>query len=179
MVRLDRWWDGLSKTQNQFWSCNRFYHHHLTSVAAQKWLTDHADFIQNSHNAARNLADTLERGESIKKYLVPGSDDFKAAFNRIISTKSNKEPMKRQERDFSIARPFTICRGEYKFTPSFMESIVIGGSACHYRPNSQGITIFYDTSDIRITNSEFGFYLGGEKKLSGSKFKLNGTSKGG
>ena len=57
-----------------------------------------------------------------------------------------------------------------------MESIVIGGSARHYRPNSQG-TIFYDTSDIRITNSEFGFYLGGEKKLSGSKFKLNGTVK--
>ena len=165
---------GYPKLKINFDPVTGFITTSFDTVAAQKWLTDHADFIQNSHNAARNLADTLERGAEYKKYLVPGSDDFKAAFNRIISTKSNKRTDEEAGTRFFDRSALYHVQGEYKFTPSFMESIVIGGSARHYRPNSQG-TIFYDTSDIRITNSEFGFYLGGEKKLSGSKFKLNGT----
>ncbi|MBK9688130.1 MAG: TonB-dependent receptor [Saprospiraceae bacterium] len=144
------------------------------TIAANKWLSDNAAFIKASHDAARNHADTLERGAEYKKYLVPGSEEFKTAFNKIVTTKSNKRTDEEAGTQFFDRSALYHMQGEYKFTPTFMESIVIGGSARHYRPNSQG-TIFYDTSNVKITNTEFGVYLGGEKKLVGSKLKLNAT----
>jgi outer membrane receptor protein involved in Fe transport len=53
-------------------------------------------------------------------------------------------------------------------------TITIGGSARLYAPNSQG-TIFRDTAGIRITNFEYGFYSGIERKFFEERLKLSGT----
>jgi len=59
--------------------------------------------------------------------------------------------------------------GEYTFTPTFMEKIVVGGNVRLYRPNSDG-TIFVDTAGYRIKNNEFGAYVGGEKQVDDFRF---------
>lgn len=63
--------------------------------------------------------------------------------------------------------------GEYRFKPAFGE-IAVGGNFRQYLPNSAG-TIFRDTGDVRIRNSEFGFYTGVEKKLMDNRMKATVT----
>jgi len=65
--------------------------------------------------------------------------------------------------------------GEYKFTPDYMD-IVVGANFRRYTPVSHG-TIFSDTGNVTITNSEFGFYAGIEKKILNEKVKINLTSR--
>ena len=110
---------------------------------------------------------------SIKIPCSPAPMILKQLLIELYQRNPIKEPMKRQERDFSIARPFTICR-RIQVHP-FIYGIDRNWWKCPSLQTQFTGHVFYDTSDIRITNSEFGFYLGGEKKLSGSKFKLNGT----
>ncbi|MEO8590874.1 MAG: TonB-dependent receptor [Flavobacteriales bacterium] len=63
--------------------------------------------------------------------------------------------------------------GEYRFKPAFGE-IIVGGSMRQYLPNSAG-TIFRDTGNVVIRNSEFGIYTGLEKKLMEDKLKATAT----
>lgn len=63
--------------------------------------------------------------------------------------------------------------GEYRFKPKFAE-IAVGGSFRQYMPKSAG-TIFRDTGDVVIRNSEFGLYAGLEKKLMKDKLKATAT----
>lgn len=63
--------------------------------------------------------------------------------------------------------------GEYRFDQEMMD-IIVGGSYRKYLPNSAG-TIFRDTGDVVITNSEYGFYLGLEAPLMEDKLKATVT----
>ncbi|MBL7982422.1 MAG: TonB-dependent receptor [Flavobacteriales bacterium] len=63
--------------------------------------------------------------------------------------------------------------GEYRFKPTFGE-VILGGSYRQYLPNSAG-TIFRDTGDVVIRNSEFGVYSGLEKKFMENKLKTTVT----
>ncbi|HRF38296.1 MAG TPA: hypothetical protein PK198_05895, partial [Saprospiraceae bacterium] len=62
--------------------------------------------------------------------------------------------------------------GEYKFKPSFLEYLTVGGNARLYTPVSEG-TVFYDTAGIRLTNFEFGMYSGLEKALFDNRLKAS------
>jgi outer membrane receptor protein involved in Fe transport len=64
--------------------------------------------------------------------------------------------------------------GEYTFTPSFVDQIKVGGNGRLYRPFSDG-TIFSDTAGTRITNHEFGAYVGVEQKLMQDRYIVSGT----
>jgi outer membrane receptor protein involved in Fe transport len=56
------------------------------------------------------------------------------------------------------------------FTPTFLDRWVVGANGRWYRPVSDG-TIFKDTGDVKITNSEVGAYTGAERTFG--KFKVS------
>jgi len=66
-------------------------------------------------------------------------------------------------------------QAEYKFTPKWGD-IIIGSSGRLYRPNTRG-TIFKDTAGTKITNYEYGVYLGYDKKFSDNHWKVNVTTR--
>ncbi len=135
-------------------------------------LTQHAailaanqDSLAAWHALARNYADF---GNTSTPYLVPGSPEFQAAFDSITST-----PLNSGGTMFVDRSALYHLHGEYTFTPEFAD-ITVGANGRIYAPVSEG-TIFRDTSNTRITNSEFGVYAGIEKKLMEDRLKLNAT----
>lgn len=122
------------------------------------WHQQARDFA----NSANPLAGTLDKFE-------PGTAAYDSVFNEITSKTSFSEG---GTRFFDRSALFHI-HGEYKFTPSFSD-ITVGGNFRKYRPNSAG-TIFRDTAGVVIRNSEFGAYVGAEKKLLDETLKLNAT----
>jgi outer membrane receptor protein involved in Fe transport len=66
-------------------------------------------------------------------------------------------------------------QGEYKFTPG-IANITTGGNCRIYRPRSDG-TIFSDTGNVVITNYEYGFYTGFDRKILDEKVKFNVTAR--
>lgn len=142
---------------------------------AKKWLADNSAFLQASHAQSRKLADEAKSGTNtnVNPRLVPGSPEFEAEFKRITSTKSNKRGEDGGTRFFDKSALYHV-QGEYKLDPKFTDEMVVGGSFRQYMPNSEG-TIFYDTSNVKIRNSEFGLYTGLEKRLVDNKVKLNAT----
>lgn len=63
--------------------------------------------------------------------------------------------------------------GEYRHKMPSMD-LLSGGSFRLYRPNTQG-TIFRDTAGVRISNWEYGVYLGLERTLPEQLLKLTAT----
>ena len=111
----------------------------------------------------------------IRPRLQPGTPEFDAAVAEINSNLSNNT-------DFDIggSRLFTNSElyhvvGEYIFNPSFVDKLVVGGSGRLYTPDTKG-TIFDDFSN-KITNSEFGFYAGFDKKFAQEKLTLSITGR--
>lgn len=155
----------------------------------------HNDSVMNAyhdslliwHEMARNFADTNPKVNS-HAFYQPGTAEFDSLKKAITSRKSYKEG---GTKFFDKSALYHV-HGEYKFQPEFMD-ITTGGNFRLYRPNSEG-TIFSDTTYVqynlnkktgdtvstdtlfkRITNYEFGFYSGAEKKLWEEKIKLNLT----
>jgi len=130
--------------------------------AAQNWLVEYQDSLAIWHaqaEAAANVANPDPVNNSVD-FLAPGTDRFQTEFDRIRSAKSNREENGTLFYDRSALYHI---HGEYKFTPSFMEHIIVGGNGRLYTPKSDG-TIFSDTIS-NITNYEFGAYLGLEKRF--------------
>ena len=113
-----------------------------------------------------------EQGTS--PFLEPGSPEFQKEFDRITSTLNNSD--EEGSRLFTRSELYHVA-GEYIFTPSFLDKIVVGGSGRLYAPDTKG-TIFSDTTaNNKITNREFGFYAGIEKKLANDKLILSLTGR--
>ncbi len=126
-------------------------------------------------------------------YLEPGTARFDSAFAAITT----KESYSQGGSLFFDRSALYHGHGEYKFTPGWMD-ITIGANARLYKPNSHG-TIFSDTSYYeyntvynsdnsvlrvdstlkykKITNYEWGAYLGLEKRFFKDKLKLNATAR--
>ncbi len=115
------------------------------------------------HSYARDFADNNR--------LVPGTQAFADALTEITSKATYGEAGSRLIDKSALYH----VHGEYKFTPKLMD-ITIGGNYRLYTPKSAG-TVFCDTGNVIITNSEFGFYVGLEKKLIDEKLKLNLTTR--
>ncbi len=138
--------------------------------AAAAWEVTYADSLSAWHQLAEQVANMSNTGGSLD-FFEPGTDRFKEEFNRIISAKSNLQEMGTKFYDKSA---LTHVQGEYTFNPSFLDYFKVGGSARRYTPDSDG-TIFYDTADVKIVNSEIGFYAGLEKKFADEKITTNAT----
>jgi iron complex outermembrane receptor protein len=100
---------------------------------------------------------------------APGTAAFDSLFNYITS------------RSFSDGGSRLVDRsalyhimGEYKFDPTQFGIFTVGANSRQYRPVSDG-TIFSDTNNRIITNSEIGGFLGWERKFYYDNIKASGT----
>lgn len=139
---------------------NNFYYDYALADAI---MTTYSDSMFLWHSYARSFADNNR--------LVPGTQAFTDALNEITSKATFGEGGSRLIDKSALYH----VHGEYKFTPKIMD-ITIGGNYRLYTPKSAG-TVFCDTGTVKITNSEFGFYAGLEKKLISDKLKLNLTTR--
>jgi outer membrane receptor protein involved in Fe transport len=134
-------------------------------------VNNNPDAINAWHTLARDFADNSSVSTFESQYFVPGTATFDSVFNLITSRLSFAEGGTR----FYDKSALYHIQGEYKFTPEFM-NITVGGNYRLYTPKSRG-TIFSDTSDRRITNYEYGFYAGADKKFIDNKMKVNVTTR--
>jgi iron complex outermembrane recepter protein len=166
--------NGYPQLQIQFDPITGLVKTSFDNVGAQSWLSKNQDFLKSSHESARNFADNTVTSTRASKYLAPDSPEFISALNKITSTKSSKKQGKDSGTKFFDRSALYHLAGEYKITPTFLDAITVGGSFRQYTPNSEG-TIFSDTANVKIRNSEFGVYGGIEKKWDQSKWKFNAT----
>jgi outer membrane cobalamin receptor len=154
-------------------------------------LNNYYDSLVTFHQNAQNYASGAGNPQNQNlPYFEPGTAAFDSAFASITSRKSYKEGGSR----FFDKSSLYHLQGEYKFETQWLD-IIVGGNYRIYRPNSDG-TIFSDTSFVRynidevngdtlsidsltkkITNEEFGFYGGLEKKIWKDRIKLNATGR--
>jgi len=116
----------------------------------------------DAHNAARALADTGR--------FLPGSPDFKAAFNKSINDPNLSTGSKFQDNS-----KIYHADGNYNFGHlTDIAEIQVGGSFRRYSLNSFG-TIYTD-ADGPIDYSEVGFYTQVQKKfLEDDRLKFTGS----
>ncbi len=140
--------------------------------AINPYLFEHYyDSLLSYHDGARAWADGVGYPSDNHPFFRPGTDAFDTAFNSITTRTSYAQGGSR----FYDKSALYHVTGEYKFTPKIFD-VVIGGNYRLYKPNSNG-TIFSDTGSTTITNSEFGFYGGLERRIFNEKLKLNLTGR--
>ncbi|MEO8148455.1 MAG: TonB-dependent receptor [Bacteroidia bacterium] len=133
-------------------------------------LANYPDSMKLFHSIAHAYADNHIGLPGQSPFIAPGTAAFDSAF-KSVTTKLFTEGGSR----FYDKSALYHVAGEYKFAPSLMD-ITMGGNYRMYRPDSKG-TIFKDTGNVTITNSEFGIYAGLEKKILNDKLKLNVTGR--
>ncbi len=104
-------------------------------------------------------------------YIAPGTPEFDEAFKRITRARNNAD--ERGTRFFDESALYHI-HGEYIFETPLVDQIRVGANGRMYRPFSDG-TIFEDTAGVRITNREWGAYVGLEQKFRDDKYIASGT----
>lgn len=139
------------------------------------WLDEYQDSLVFWHSLVENWTNTGTAGfagiDSVG-YFAPGSPLFQENFNRLIRAKNNDEEA--GTRFFDQSALYHV-HGEYIFEPvKWVDEIRVGGNMRWYRPDSDG-TIFVDTADVVIKNSEWGAYIGAQRKLKENKWILNAT----
>lgn len=107
--------------------------------------------------------------------LRPGTARFDSVFNDIISKTTFEEGGSK----FFDESALTHVQAQYKYDVPIASSLynlnfTVGGNYRLYQPNSRG-TIFSDTAGIKITNWEWGAYLGAEQRFVDGKYILNAT----
>lgn len=120
------------------------------------------DLIIAAHSNARDWAD------SQSNVLVPGTEEFEAAFNDVTSKISYLEA----GTGFYDKSSLNHIHSEYQFKTD-NSNIKIGANFRQYTPDSKG-SIFMDTASS-IVNNEFGVYTGAEINFLGEVLKLNTT----
>ena len=154
------------------------------TARANLLMSQYPELIGAFHDAARTYANQSTTSYPNAEYTV-GSTQFDSLYNNITSKRFNEGGAK----FFDRSKLYHVA-SEYKFTPKYLD-IVVGGNARWFKPLSKG-TIFSDTLINRndtlpgklindsaafrkITNFEFGTYLGLEKKLFNNKIRITAT----
>ena len=137
--------------------------------AAQQWLADNRDFINEAHGRARAFASAPDPSNDRPGRFEPGTAAFNQAFDDIRTTFNNAEGGTR----FYDKSALYHLHGEKRFDTEFAEFIV-GANGRLYTPDSRG-TIFFDTAGISLTNYEYGAYAGINKVFNGGKWRTNAT----
>ncbi len=146
------------------------------SEAADNWFVEYADSMAAWHARAQAFANQKSGlpGVVSVPFYVPGTVRFQDKFDQIRSTKSGDQG---GTLFFDKSALYHV-HGQYQFDPNWFDKIVVGGNYRLYKPNSEG-TIFVDTlvnefndqGELvnsyynEVTNEEFGFYGGVEKKF--------------
>ena len=132
-------------------------------------LAQNEETIQGFHDETRVYTDTTPRPDGVP-FFEPGTARYDSLFE-YVTTRSFAEG---GSRFFDKSALYHV-HGEYRFETSFAD-VVVGGNFRQYLPNSQG-TIFYDTAGIVIRNSEYGGYLGLERRFLDDRLKVNLTGR--
>jgi iron complex outermembrane receptor protein len=140
--------------------------------AIENWYLDNNVLLSGLHDDVRaftnSSATTSPQDLVFNDRLIPGTPAFEEQFDKITSTYFSEGGT----RFFDRSALFHI-QGERKFKVQ-KYTLTTGGNFRRYMPNSRG-NIFSDTSGTRITNEEFGIYVGAERKLLASE-KLKATA---
>jgi outer membrane receptor protein involved in Fe transport len=156
------------------------------TAKANYLLSQYPDLLAAFHSAAREYANQSTTTYPNAEYKI-GSKQYDSLYNDITSRRFNEGGSK----FFDRSKLYHIA-GEYKFNPKWLE-ITVGGNTRWFLPQSKG-TIFSDTLINRndtlpgkfindkavfkkITNFEFGAYLGLEKKLFSEKLRVTATTR--
>ena len=116
---------------------------------------------EQAHLAARNVADTGR--------LIPGTDAFKTAFNKVIADPDVLTGSKLVDNSHMYHSD-----ANYNFKDVFKPAeIQIGGSFRLYELNSGGR--IYTDKNSQINYNEYGFYTQVQKKLLEDKLKFTGS----
>ncbi len=163
-----------------------------SGLPTEEWETEYDAFL-----ALPYVQDSLRKWHALNREAidgdppkgdpryVPGTTRFDSLFNDVRSRKFTDNGSL-----FFDRSALYHAQAEYKFQPKWAE-ITVGGNGRMYTPNSQG-TIFSDTLEYervrtdsgvtvvdssykQITNTEFGVYVGVEKKFLAEKLKVNAT----
>lgn len=140
----------------------------------EQWILWQDQFIQDNlpaleafHEQAMDYTN-LKNTAFLDPFLVPGTAAFNDKFQEVTGKRFTEGGSL-----FFDRSALAHAMGEYKFKPAFGE-ITVGGSFRQYLPNSAG-TIFRDTGDVRIRNSEFGLVAGLEKKFLDDQLTATAT----
>ncbi|WP_306640092.1 TonB-dependent receptor [Sanyastnella coralliicola] len=138
------------------------------------WTNTYQDSLVHWHGLVEGWTNTSNSGiPGIPEtgYLEPGSPEFNSLFTELTSSKNNELEGGTRLYDRSALYHF---HGEYLFEPTFIDQIRVGANYRMYRPDSDG-TILVDTAGTKITNDEWGAYMGVEQKFKEDKYILSGT----
>jgi len=154
----------------------------------QQWYVDDYQFFSGLYQQASD-ATNAQSSNFLDPFYEVGTARYDSLFNSVTSRKFTDGG----SRFFDRSALYHV-QGEYKFDNKFAD-FVSGFSARLYRPDSEG-TIFRDTLSYtyladsldeqgariridsienKIKNSEFGIYLGAEKRMMEDKLKANAT----
>ncbi len=140
----------------------------------QTWIAWQEGFIAENNALIsgyhQQVADSIANYDTalLDPRYVPGTDRFNNKLNDITGRRFNEGGSLFYDRS-----RLAHAMGEYRFKPAFGE-IVVGGNYRQYMPATAG-TIFRDTGNVVIKNSEFGLFAGLEKKLMEDKLKATAT----
>lgn len=155
----------------------------LWAAAFDEWIIQYQDTIARWHNQLRSELNDDDRA-GLPRY-EPGTAEFDSAFADITGRKFTEGGALFYDRSalYHIA-------GEYRFDVAKFD-IAIGGNYRLYTPDTRGTifqdtltyertltdsgTIITDSSYRRITNQEFGVYLGVSRSLLKKKVQTNFT----
>lgn len=140
-----------------------------------QWEADNQAFLQSLHDPVRAYANSGQTSagtfNDYNDRVIPGTAAFEAAF-KDITTRLFSEGGTR----FYDRSKLWHTQGERRFKVE-RYTFTTGGSFRYYMPDSRG-NIFSDTSGTTITNSEFGIYVGAERRvLKNEKLKLTATAR--
>ena len=142
----------------------------IDSDAAQAWLDDNVDLLNQYHEEARNFAN-MGSGTN-QNYFEPGTEAFEEEFNRIISTPSGDPLGGTKLIDRSSLYHL---HGEYQFNPSFFNYLKVGANSRLYTPISDSTLFRLDENGDEFTNFEYGVYAGAEKGIMEDKLTFSAT----
>lgn len=135
--------------------------------AADQWLADNQEFLENAHQMARDFVNAPT--DELPGRLVPGTPEFQTVFDSIRTSFNNEENGTR----FYDKSALYHVHGEKQFSSNFAD-FTVGANARLYTPDSRG-TVFYDTAGITITNFEYGVYAGVGKVFNEGQWRTNAT----
>ena len=144
--------------------------------AVEGWYAEYGDSLTFWHQQVEDwtnngTAGLLDVAQDSLGFLAPGTPEFEAEFNRIVSAKNNEEEGGTRFYDRSS---LIHAHAERIFRPAGLEEIRVGANFRRYTPDSDG-TIFSDTAGVVITNQEVGLYAGARKRFAEDKVITTAT----
>lgn len=132
-----------------------------------QYIQDNLAYFQGLHQTALNATNALNTTFLDPAYVV-GTERFDQKLEEIKGKRFTEGGSLFFDRSV-----LAHVMGERRFKPGFAE-VIVGGNFRQYLPNSAG-TIFKDTGDVVIRNTEFGLYGGVERKFIEDKLKATVT----